>query len=79
MDSAARERLARRLEDVPSTFAGRRVARFDTSDGRKMIFADGSWILFRPSGTEPLVRCYAEARSPKTLASLLAAGRSLLA
>ena len=79
MATAARERRARRLEDVPSTFAGRRVARFDTSDGRKMIFADGSWILFRPSGTEPLVRCYAEARSPKTLGSLLAAGRSLLA
>jgi alpha-D-glucose phosphate-specific phosphoglucomutase len=79
VDAAARERLARRLEDVPSTFAGRRVARFDTSDGRKMIFTDGSWILFRPSGTEPLVRCYAEARSPKTLGSLLTAGRALLA
>ncbi len=78
IEAAARERLARRLEDVPSTFAGRRVARLDTSDGRKMIFADGSWLLLRPSGTEPLVRCYAEARTPRDLGSLLAAARSLL-
>jgi alpha-D-glucose phosphate-specific phosphoglucomutase len=78
MDAGAKERLARSLEDVPSTFAGRRVARLDTTDGRKMIFTDGSWILFRPSGTEPLVRCYAEARTPKALSSLLAAGRGLL-
>jgi len=63
---------------VPSTFAGRRLASLNTSDGRKMIFTDGSWILFRPSGTEPLVRCYAEARTPRALGSLLAAGRALL-
>jgi alpha-D-glucose phosphate-specific phosphoglucomutase len=75
----ARERLARRLEDVPSVFAGRRVARLDTSDGRKMIFADGSWLLLRPSGTEPVVRCYAEARTPRALASLLAAAGDLVA
>ncbi|HKB06673.1 MAG TPA: phosphoglucomutase/phosphomannomutase family protein [Candidatus Polarisedimenticolia bacterium] len=79
VDAAARDRLARRLEDVPSSFAGRRVARLDTSDGRKMIFTDGSWILLRPSGTEPVVRCYAEARTPAALASLLAAARDLVA
>jgi phosphoglucomutase len=79
VEATARERLARRLEDVPSTFAGRRVARLDTSDGRKMIFTDGSWILLRPSGTEPVVRCYAEARTPAALGSLLAAARDLVA
>ena len=79
VEADARERLARRLEDVPSVFAGRRVARLDTSDGRKMIFADGSWLLLRPSGTEPVVRCYAEARTPRALASLLAAARDLVA
>jgi len=78
MEAAARERLARRLEDVPSAFAGHRIARLDTSDGRKMIFADGSWILLRPSGTEPVVRCYAEARTPGALGSLLAAARDLV-
>ena len=79
IEAAARERLKRRLEDVPSAFAGRRVARLDTSDGRKMIFADGSWILLRPSGTEPVVRCYAEARTPGDLGSLLAAAKDLVA
>jgi alpha-D-glucose phosphate-specific phosphoglucomutase len=74
-DAAGRERLARRLEQIPSSFAGRRVSRLDTTDGRKMIFADGSWILFRPSGTEPVIRCYAEARSARDLDALLSAAR----
>lgn len=77
-DPAGLDRLARRLEDVPSRFAGRRVARLDTTDGRKMIFADGSWLLLRPSGTEPVIRCYAEARAPREVESLLAAARALL-
>jgi phosphomannomutase len=42
-----------------------------------MIRDDGSWLLLRPSGTEALVRCHAEARSPKELARLLDAGRAL--
>jgi len=78
VDAAARERLTRRLEDVPSSIAGRRVTRLDTTDGRKMIFADGSWILLRPSGTEPVVRCYAEARSRADLEKLMVAARDLL-
>src|SRR6266571_2707413 len=78
IDAAARDRLARRLEDVPSEFAGRKVTRLDTTDGRKMIFQDGSWILLRPSGTEPVVRCYAEARSRNDLEKLLVAARELL-
>ena len=78
IDAAARERLARRLEEVPSSFAGRRIARADTSDGRKMVFTDGSWILFRPSGTEPLLRCYGEARTPKDLETLMQAARELI-
>ncbi|MBI1949804.1 MAG: phosphoglucomutase/phosphomannomutase family protein [Acidobacteria bacterium] len=78
MDAPARDRLARRLEDVPASFAGRRIARLDTTDGRKMIFHDGSWLLLRPSGTEPVVRCYAEARAPRDVEALLAAARNLI-
>ncbi len=77
IDAATRERLARRLEDIPASFAGRRVVRCDTTDGRKLIFADGSWVLFRPSGTEPVLRCYGEARSAKDLETLLQAARDL--
>jgi len=79
VDAATRERLVRRLEDLPSQLAGRRVVRCDTTDGRKLMFADGSWILFRPSGTEPLVRCYGEARSPRELETLMISARELIA
>jgi alpha-D-glucose phosphate-specific phosphoglucomutase len=72
VDAAGRERLARQLEEIPTTYAGRRVTRCDTTDGRKLVFADGSWILFRPSGTEPLIRCYVEARTVKDVEALLA-------
>jgi alpha-D-glucose phosphate-specific phosphoglucomutase len=78
MDAEARDRLARRLEEVPSAFAGRRIERLDTTDGRKMIFRDGSWLLLRPSGTEPVVRCYAEARRPRDVEALLVAARDLI-
>ena len=78
MDVEARDRLARRLEEVPSAFAGRRIDRLDTTDGRKMIFRDGSWLLLRPSGTEPVVRCYAEARRPRDVEALLSAARDLI-
>ena len=77
--ASARDRLARRLEEIPTMFAGRRIIRLDTTDGRKLIFSDGAWLLLRPSGTEPLIRCYAEARSVKDLDLLTAAARDLIA
>lgn len=46
-----------------------------TLDGVKVILKDGSWLLLRPSGTEPLLRVYAEARSEERLRALLSLGR----
>jgi len=77
-DAAARDRLLRRLEMPPSTFAGRRVARMDDTDGLKMVFGDGSWILIRPSGSESLVRCYIEGRTTRDLDNLTAAAREFI-
>ncbi|MGI6639235.1 MAG: phosphoglucomutase [Desulfobulbus sp.] len=48
-------------------------------DGRKMILEDDSWIMIRPSGTEPKVRFYVEARDPKDCARLVDAAKSFLA
>jgi len=47
-------------------------------DGAKFILEDGSWILMRPSGTEPLVRIYAEASKEQELEVLLESGRKYI-
>jgi alpha-D-glucose phosphate-specific phosphoglucomutase len=78
-DAATRDRLMRRLEDIPSVFAGKRIARCDTTDGRKLAFTDGSWILFRPAGGLSIVRCYGEARSTRDLEALMLSARDLIA
>jgi phosphoglucomutase len=58
------EGLKARLAEDFKSFAGRKVLRSNRIDGCKMEFDDGSWILMRPSGTEPVVRIYTEASSP---------------
>jgi phosphomannomutase len=61
----------------PSTFAGLSVVKVETTDGTKLLFADDSWILFRQSGTEPMLRIYAEATDVPKMQSLLSAGEQL--
>lgn len=58
--------------------AGREVVRLDTRDGYRYILDDGSWLLIRFSGTEPLIRIYAEARTPEQVQRLLDSGRKML-
>ncbi|MDQ3805254.1 MAG: phosphoglucomutase/phosphomannomutase family protein [Acidobacteriota bacterium] len=70
--------LPERLAREPESIGGRRVARVNRTDGVKFIFADGSWLLLRPSGTEPLVRIYAESESKQDLEVLLENGRKFL-
>jgi phosphomannomutase len=50
-----------------------------SKDGRKMIFEDDSWLMIRPSGTEPKVRFYVESRDPEGTADLVDAARIMLA
>ncbi len=52
--------LLARLRGEFREFLGRPVAQTDRTDGLKLVFGDGSWVLLRLSGTEPLVRIYAE-------------------
>ncbi len=61
-----------------SSFEGRRVREQNRTDGLKLLFDDGSWILFRLSGTEPVCRLYCEARSEKALEELATAARNFL-
>jgi phosphoglucomutase len=70
--------LAERLKREPTHIGGRAIARVNRTDGVKFIFDDGTWLLMRPSGTEPLVRIYAEAETQKDLEVLLEQGRKYL-
>jgi phosphoglucomutase len=75
----AKAALARRRASPPERFAGRKVASVNLLDGLKLLFADGSWVLVRESGTEPVARLYVEAHSAQDLDALATAGPELLA
>jgi phosphoglucomutase len=70
--------LKEKLTREPESIAGRKVEKINRMDGVKFFFADGSWMLMRPSGTEPLVRIYAESESASDLEVLLEQGRRYL-
>jgi phosphoglucomutase len=55
------------------------VNKFITTDGYKFLLPGGEWVAFRASGTEPLIRCYIEAKSKANLRKLQSACRELLA
>ncbi len=60
----------------PVELAGRKVKQVVRTDGLKLLFADGSWVCYRLSGTEPVVRVYSEARSPEDLQKLAAEAKN---
>jgi phosphomannomutase len=62
----------------PKSFADKAVKTVSKIDGTKIIFEDESWILLRPSGTEPVVRVYAEASSRERVMQLLDAGTKIV-
>jgi phosphoglucomutase len=68
--------LPGRLAGDFKNFGGRKVARTDRTDGLKLVFDDGAWILMRPSGTEPVVRIYTEAAKPEESEKLADAARA---
>jgi len=73
------QRLATRLKNLPAQVAGLRVVHVGTLEGTKLLLEDGSWLLVRPSGTEPVVRLYMDAHSEEQLDELTMAARALLA
>jgi phosphoglucomutase len=60
-------------------FAGRQIIKRDQTDGHRFFLKDKSWILFRPSGTEPIIRIYFESNSKSMLSSMEKACKSLIA
>lgn len=71
--------FAGKLQAGVDEFAGIKVKEINTVDGAKYLLADGSWLLFRKSGTEPVVRMYGEASDEARLKELMAAGRRFIA
>jgi phosphomannomutase len=67
------------VDDAPSEIGGEKVSGLSTLDGVKYMMADGSWLLIRPSGTEPVLRVYAEGRSCEMVQSLLGYGEKVAA
>lgn len=78
VDTRLRERVMQKIEHPPTSFAGMDVVEVNRLDGCKLILSDGSWFLLRPSGTEPIVRCYGEAKTAEQLDRLMQAGREWL-
>jgi phosphomannomutase len=80
-DETKRRLLVDLREQPPSDLDGNSIARtlpLDTNDGFKFFLADGTWLLIRASGTEPLVRVYTEATTPDLREAMLAAGERLV-
>lgn len=68
-------KFTEKLKGDPGDLFGRKVAAVNRMDGLKLVFADGSWVCYRLSGTEPVVRAYTEARSEEDLNRLSVAAR----
>jgi len=77
--SSEREAIIGRLRSkMPSSVGGKEVTKVNTMDGFHFTLSDGSWLLIRFSGTEPILRIYAEAESPARAQALVSEGRSIL-
>ncbi len=69
--------LDRLRNHAPDSIDGIAVTRVDTWDGFRYVLTDGSWLLIRFSGTEPILRVYSESDTPERVQRLLAFGRQL--
>ncbi len=74
----SKSEMTRRLsEQAPATIGSLRVASVETQDGVKYVMDDDSWLLIRPSGTEPVLRVYAEGRSEDAVRAMIDYGAGL--
>lgn len=74
----AKDIVAKLKASTPDKFAGKKVEKVETLDGVKLMLEGNSWILFRASGTEPLLRIYVESTSEEAVKQILGAGEELI-
>jgi phosphomannomutase len=67
-----------RLKQDPTGLGGRKVVSVVRTDGLKLILDDGSWVCYRLSGTEPVVRAYTEARNEHEMLALRSAAEKFV-
>ena len=68
------KKLKALIQDPPSKLGRRKVVAVETIDGLNLDFEGDRWLVLRTSGTEPLIRCYAEAETPEEVDSILRKG-----
>jgi phosphomannomutase len=67
------------VDSAPASIASETVLQVSTLDGVKYLLADDSWLLIRPSGTEPVLRVYAEGRTPEMVQAMIGFGEQVAA
>ncbi|WDT82257.1 MAG: hypothetical protein MPW14_11335 [Candidatus Manganitrophus sp.] len=78
LSEKGRERVAALLKSPPATIEGKKVISTSTLDGTKFFLEGGSWVLIRPSGTEPVVRIYVETAEEKASERLAGSCQALI-
>ena len=78
LEPNVKTRLLEKLQRDWDKFDSQKVAKVDRTDGLKMILENGSWVLMRPSGTEPVVRVYCEAATQADLDRLASAAKAFV-
>jgi phosphomannomutase len=76
-DDVKKEMAAGLAKQSPEKVGARKVIKLDKRDGFRFNLEDGSWLLIRFSGTEPLVRVYAESSHPDEVQKLLELGQQM--
>jgi alpha-D-glucose phosphate-specific phosphoglucomutase len=76
LTTEVKTKFTEKLKSDPREFCGHKVSEVVRKDGLKLVFGDGSWVCYRLSGTEPVVRVYSEARSEEGLNTLSAAAKN---
>ena len=80
IEASQKESILKNLQNhLPKKIGSWEVVNVNLTDGFKFILSDGSWLLIRFSGTEPLVRIYSEALSKEQVKTILAEGKKLIA
>ncbi len=75
MTAEGKEKFTEKMKKDPAELEGLKVKQVVRTDGLKLIFEDGSWVCYRLSGTEPVVRVYTEARQLEESEKLSAAAQ----